>query len=733
MTRIIFDDKDREHWENWVPKGEPLDGRLVAIRKNVEHLYQEAGTRPQLRWFTPHGPAHCREVENLIHRLIPGDRHLRLTHSEKYFLLGSAWLHDLGMIRGIFPGDDAQDESTIREEHHDRSERYLVENYSRVGVEQQEAHVFGQMARFHRRRCRIDDCQEYVAVGGHGNIRLRLLAAYLRLADALHVDVTRVPSDQYAISLTYDIPNSSKLHWLRSMFVQGIDIDPDPQCQEITIYFNEPLPGPDHEASQRAARIVDSVFNLIIDDLTAELDSVKDVLFSAGISYFLRVSKKTSKVAMEGRLQRDIATVMNEHFLLDHPSSSALVMLVLESIRGILAHPTDRLAAQVASFLADVEQKVLGTRSSHKGLERLVAQIREESTARDPKSLGAWIDEAISNWGARRKAVQDQALRFFHDWLPAMGRSASESGGSPRDQPSTSAETVGVLLYGYSEQVIEALCGFREAMALSLVRQRLVRAEASLQSPNEPISRLGVTHAEDIQHAASDRFQFFVCEGQPKNRTGWGGRIHFHDGLRYSRALAGLGFSRICIIPDAIACSLLSPFDRRAAPFRIQFVMVGANGFDDHWFAHSAGHAMVASCAAMSRQRGGDGPSLVLVVSTDKYDRSLLPDRESKAPELLFGDGWPFRGPFVGEAVRSHMFISQDPKLRETLRPERPSILLYNPMEDLVPIDCVDIVITESRWHRRPEGASAAEWSGTTIAGQESLAEGSLAPSSTKP
>jgi len=52
-----------------------------------------------LAYYTTHGPSHSYAVENLIYKLIPGFINLR--EEERFYLLASAWLHDIGMLRSV--------------------------------------------------------------------------------------------------------------------------------------------------------------------------------------------------------------------------------------------------------------------------------------------------------------------------------------------------------------------------------------------------------------------------------------------------------------------------------------------------------------------------------------------------------------------------------------------------------------------------------------------------------
>ena len=215
----MIDDEVLKNKRNQWLHSEVFRDRYVVIRKVVEGFYFDSQHSVQLKWFTPHGPEHSKTLENTLYNLMPMPsepqngklnyylngcefaKKEQLTESERFFLIVSAWLHDLGMIRQPDKDKELTDEQ-IRDNHHIRSEKYIAENFSKFQLTDGEASLLGIMAYYHRRRCPIEACPEKLTIAGHeGDIRVRLLAAYLRLADALHVDFTRAPANDYAILL----------------------------------------------------------------------------------------------------------------------------------------------------------------------------------------------------------------------------------------------------------------------------------------------------------------------------------------------------------------------------------------------------------------------------------------------------------------------------------------------------------------------------------------------------
>lgn len=672
--------------------------RYGKIKESVEKLHADYEKDSQLKWFTPHGPAHYKIVENRLKDLIPKTYLNKLSNSERFFLIASAWIHDIGMIKNIFPDDNNLSDDEIRETHNMRTEKFIVEKYNFVNIEETEAEVFGIIARFHRRRTAISQCPESVDLMGHGKIRVRLLSAYLRLADALHVDQSRVPSNQYAITLAYNIPMNSKLHWLRSMFVIGLSIDI--KNKEIVVQLKYPN---DIEKWGIKENVIDntlnSIYEVIVQDLIDELATVKEVLFYAGITYILSVRKEVIAVEFDQQLIRDIKTILNYYFLMDNPSSSALCRLVIESIQGIIeANSTgtrlneDSLIIAISDFIKEIEKEILGSRKCHTGLRELVNSIDGYVNPQKINFLKDWINNYQLDLNAKRNGVRKNAKMFFINYM------------QNNESKFQSDQKIDILLYGYSELVIKSLCGFRDVIINKLLQK--------YQSNNNEHRNF---HQIDFEKEAGNSFRIFVCEGQPKNKTAWGGRIIYHDGYRYALSLAERNFNNICLISDAVAGTLISPQNKNPNFPAIDFIMMGANGFNDKEFKHSAGHRIIAA-SKFAFSNCNDAPKLLLALLTSKFDNDAMHEcTEPFIPDtfnISLVDGWPFHLSYAGEPTRNNIFMSQDPKIRQSLEERRLSISIYNPREDIIPIDWVDVVISENAWI---ENKNDSKWGGRYI------------------
>jgi len=424
------------------------------------------------------------------------------------------------------------------------------------------------------------------------------------------------------------------------------------------------------------------------------------------------------------------------------------------------------------------------------------------SALKDEIDFRSWLLER-KRTGVRFSAYRyfHSKLKEFswkgNEGLPPIKKNTPEED-SITGENAKSVSPFNILLYGYSELVIKSLCGFRDEVISRLIKMynntiaeigdaskdiypwtdRLndekteVREESAMKDAHKDSTkssenrtdrlndektevheestmkdahkeRLPLLHKEELEKKASEYFNIFVCEGQPKNRTTWGGRTIYHDGSRYAITLASHGFTNIFIIPDAVASSLVIPsFDSAAFP-KIQFVMVGANGYDREKFLHSAGHAMVAAIATFAKKEQSPNevsdweiklPALILSIITDKYksenkeeqskgnpsqsdNDGKYPENKSTQCKTIMTDGWKFRAAFADEPVRTQVFISQDQELRNSLKNEAPTALFYNPREDRIPFSWVDVVITEKAWLEKTQ-VEKNNWNGEYITTQ---------------
>jgi len=231
-------------WNSWLQDN--FGDKLKRIRNACLTLLERNKARPPLPHFTHNNEVHFQNVENLIHKLIPDHAFELLTPDERFYLLASACLHDIGMLPLVAnpSGSPAQDDpQRIRHHHHAISQNYIVNCPEDCGLDPCDAEPISIICRFHRRFEDIEDCPDYHTANrplahDRDRIRTRLLPAYLRLADALDIDLHRTHAHYNALCLACNIPLEPKFHWVRSRLVSGILLDS--RSHVVNVEFRKP-------------------------------------------------------------------------------------------------------------------------------------------------------------------------------------------------------------------------------------------------------------------------------------------------------------------------------------------------------------------------------------------------------------------------------------------------------------------------------------------------------------
>lgn len=790
------DDYEKIYW-NWLDEG--YAEKLRRIRLAVIKLIKDCeSTYPQLAGYTPHGPEHMERVEHIMHRLIPGQSVEKLKMRERFFLLAAAWLHDVGMLRGI-NGDHERDlsrfpDETIRREHHSRAEKFIVNHFSRLDVDHEDAQAMGLLALYHRRREPLEECPIEFPVA-NDTVKLRLLAAYVRLADSLDIDQSRSPSSEYAICISYNISANSKLHWIKSRLVSGICIEPG--NHRIIVYFKQPHDSVLQDEMQKMRlskkdipvllNNLDNLKEMIIDDLEEELSSVKNTLIRGSITHFLDIHERQTKMVIDDQIFPELLMLASNFDMISHPSATRLMYIVLVTVQRILQrHPSSEKAVEFMSlggekrqsgseccensevienaslhcnqkyktlkkelhdFFEELECEVLQNRRCHLGLSILVGKLKKSLTEDSVIVFSRLVCKEKEKIDNERKGIRDSASTYFERFLfgfavekEAKKGGKSQLGGCKNqgysdefvindesifklvqerierkiarqykdDTRGTSVgriarERINIMVYGYSELVIKALCGFRD---------QVIKRTLQVMGEKEMIR----VHKLDVEAEASDIFRIFVCEGQPKTITAPNDALDYHDGTRYASALARRGFTKVIILPDLVAGSLLQRSGSERIP-QIHFVMFGANGLEFSvesknqegssegtdpvdLFRHSSGHLAIAALTKILTGNGiGVIPRLVLVIGSSKCASHQMKMRLNPEGESVYKgvieekNGYRFWSISSTESTRTDPFLVRDENVRQELYGQ--GIFLYNPREDAVPLSMVDDVILE--------------------------------------
>lgn len=240
-----------------------MSERTYPVRQKAKAIWK----KPLFRHYTDHGIEHAERVIAILGRLAWLLKE-PLNEDEVYVLLCGAYLHDVGLqhekffesdrARDRFAEDEIQEaaqnpttlEAMIREWHHWTGAEWIRDTRGLGCIEQRLADEVAVVVEGHRKESvhNIEDRSKFAQP-----MRLRLLAALLRLADELDLDCRRVNLDEFEWA---DIPDGSKAHWWKCHYVYSVDIAHDGR---IEITFQLPETGREHVAHVVPPLVVDGL------------------------------------------------------------------------------------------------------------------------------------------------------------------------------------------------------------------------------------------------------------------------------------------------------------------------------------------------------------------------------------------------------------------------------------------------------------------------------------------
>lgn len=214
------------------------DPRLMACLSSIELAVCDIWKIPLLQHYTDHSITHSERIIKALGRLLKKYGSL-LNEHERFILLSSAYLHDIGMQSPVHAGLEKkeryseEEEKQIRDRHNEASAKMIADSGLRLGLENchRIAPLIAQVCKYHR-QLDLVELKENSIVGER--VRVPLLAGLLRLGDELDADYQRVIME---VLKTRDIPPDSKYHWWAHHYVRSVDIE----NELITLYFEFPL------------------------------------------------------------------------------------------------------------------------------------------------------------------------------------------------------------------------------------------------------------------------------------------------------------------------------------------------------------------------------------------------------------------------------------------------------------------------------------------------------------
>ncbi len=288
------------------------DERLTACLDSVEIAVQDLWKEPLLQNCTDHTPAHSARIVNVLGRLLR-NYGPKLNENERFILLASAYLHDIGMQSPVHAGLEKKsrysedEEKQIRENHNEASAKMIADSLSsrselKLGLENcaRIADLIAQVCRYHR-SLNLNELGDCPFSGD--TIRIPLLTGLLRLGDELDADFNRVFMEVLKVR---DIPPASKYHWWAHHYVRSVDID---ENEHITLFFEFPL-------KHKGTSLIEALREKVIGSINRQYQEIYDLFESYGFRLYkdIKYEEVYSEIGLEP-IPKDLESYLNQNII----------------------------------------------------------------------------------------------------------------------------------------------------------------------------------------------------------------------------------------------------------------------------------------------------------------------------------------------------------------------------------------------------------------------------------
>lgn len=600
------------------PKGwlcESDECTLNQITAGIEKLWR-TGTDPKT--YTPHDPGHFERVEQNLRQLVPRGRWKRLTDTERFLLTCAAWTHDVGMHPAAHDGSNGQlTPREIRQRHVEVSAAWIIHHGREFGLSHAESVLIAEIGRYHSRNNDICFCSTKRTCRGE-IVRPQLLAAYLRLADAIEVAHDRVaqfevPRFLFLQEAIADNAETTLFHWIKSFVVAGVAVSPD--TQTIAVEFQAPgdelismLHDLATEEERRELLQRDSftreiaerhpglrlLIQYVLDELRNELETVSDVLCKGGISAFQIVEPSDSILVLRGASRPSWSSglnrVVNYLSVAYSPNSTGTASAAINAIEDAVRAIEER-AKSHGDRAEDIRAAIKEV------FPQLRVSLQERSEERSCHSELRRISEFVVDLATRM-------IRFrgdhFQPWLEAL----TGFGKTMRTLISHDGDAMAKLAENFWTEVksrhSDAFSSSSRGLAVLLFGNSATVAQLLARMPRNEL----------------DHIHCYIAEGRPKTKHGARNKPIYLDAETYAgtiraavsrlyknQSLTDRPRIAIRIIPDAAVATAIDPYHasgRTSDHPPVDAVIFGANGIflePEIRIAHSCGHLGIAAIA----------------------------------------------------------------------------------------------------------------------------------------
>lgn len=639
-------------------------------------------------FYTTHGPIHNEAIINLLLELMPRDFRTKLVELERFLLLVSAWIHDIGMLDLDFFQEQYRPHD-VRKEHHRRSARWLQNEAAGLGLCTAEADIVTFMIVMHRKKEFLLECPESMFVGSQ-KVNVRFLAALLRIADALHIDESRAPMHEYMIYRMTGMPAEAKFHWVKARTVQGIEIN----LQQG--YINVQLDIPQDKTPNDFRPLAD----FIHQELESELETVRHTFAKDGSPLLMDVSLNILPIPCilaESRRAIEINELNNLISIDVSPNARRLVTVILDSIEQIgpitqqenTAKHILKTLENLREYAKDLVPKVVVRRCHVAAVRAFVALVR---MLRDEKPEFKWYTSTdLFTLDGGAASMNDKAVDKQH--LEEQLTAIIEQIHFPADEKKCSKILKKIEKYfKWEHQMLDKSVEDLKKTAEMHAKEILTDTDRILLygTSDSVIDLLTVVGGKNPE--LHEKLEIFVAECRVKTNYATPS-IVFNDGIEYARRLVGAKYKKVAIVPDAAIAHLLLPLEYysdcvekseipiaaksstswKAKSEPITKIFFGFNGInlENQFAVHSCGHLALALLAKADWKNSSktSQAKVIMVGTSSKCGKVSYKHLESRSVAT---------------------WITGDPRMLST-----PDIEDYNPVDDIIKLDVVDEIISD--------------------------------------
>lgn len=627
--------------------------RLETIRLSVIKLWYEyngktgeIGKQKVRGWkikYPPHDDTHSQKIQKILKKLLPDEQVVNKAFSddEKFLLLAAVWLHDVGMNPELF-GDEVPTEEgdkELRKVHNVRSAKWIKSHCAQLRLSEQECERLATIALLHRKAEKIPDDLD---------IKTRLIIAYLRLADALHIP-DRAPLGELKTHLASGMDAVSKFHWFKSFYV--IDSEPSEEEFKITVKFKKPVSwngNPEEDMSP--------LVDVLNTELKDEIDSVKSILLEGklrlGLPAYIDIDSTFERTYMEEERISELYELLAIIELFNPimtPNSGAVVDIVLNQIKRYadITDPNGSIR-MLEDYQNNTLKPLLEERPCHvyirKVREKLMDMLEElDRNISNPRYIPEqWmtntidaIQKIIKRLIDKRKALENELppkvfgvtdTLYLFSWDNVPGNDNEKLQNFLKDdididwaenaEITNDGITISITKGKNSAKIImndekkKAIIETRDGRThLRVIKQdgKLNIYKNFLTSEDHVLvygySSSVIMTLNALPVDVKNEITVYVCECTTKTKHRYNNRLIYCDGLKYFRELKKVGIRNVKYIVDLCASNLFSIGEPTGAGRkfkRITKVLFGANGIDKTTgeVAHGLGHLAIADMAA---------------------------------------------------------------------------------------------------------------------------------------